>query len=71
MLAIGPGMKSIRECHERFELEMWTLLWTRGRNFPLAQLASRLRCPRCGSREVAVYFEPPASAERQRRSSIS
>jgi len=33
---------------------MATLICTRGRAFPLARLAERLRCPRCGSRHVAV-----------------
>ena len=35
---------------------------TRGRAFPLSRLESRLRCPRCGSREIVVMFEPPAVA---------
>src|SRR5215207_2772911 len=29
------GMKSIRECDHRAELDMTTLVWTRGPNFPL------------------------------------
>ena len=33
---------------------METLVWTRGRAFPLSQLESRLRCPGCGSRYVAA-----------------
>jgi hypothetical protein len=38
---------------------MPTLVWAKGRNFPLGRLGSRLMCPRCGSREVSVIFEPP------------
>ena len=60
------GMKSVRSCLMTYELDMMTMLFTRGRDFPLAMLASRLRCPRCGSRSVAVFFEPPANAGRQR-----
>lgn len=60
------GLKSIRECVHSYELDLATLLWTRGRAFPLGMLASRLKCPRCGSRRVAVYFEPPPQAERRR-----
>jgi len=60
------GMKSVRECLNMSELHLPTLLWTRGRDFPLALLGDRLRCPRCGSRFVAVYFEPPSNAGRQR-----
>ncbi len=40
---------------------MQTLVCTRGRDFPVAQIAARLRCPRCGCRRVAVMFGPPSS----------
>jgi hypothetical protein len=53
---------SARDCAFRTELDMPTLVWTRGRAFPLSRLESRLRCPRCGSRHVVVLFEPPAQA---------
>jgi hypothetical protein len=43
------AMKSVRECTYRRELDMATLVATRGRDFPLAGLEQRLRCPRCGS----------------------
>jgi len=52
-------MKSTRECHESWALDLRTLMWTRGRPFPLDQLASRLKCPRCGSREVRLLFDVP------------
>jgi hypothetical protein len=54
------AMKSARPCTFRAELCMQTLVMTRGRAFPLGLLAERLRCPRCGSREVAVIYDPPA-----------
>jgi hypothetical protein len=54
--------KSSRECVYRNELDMETLVWTRGRGFPLSRLESRLRCPRCGSRDVVVLYETPGSA---------
>ena len=60
------GMKSIRACIARIDLDMETLLWTRGRDFPIGHLADRLRCPKCGSRQVAVFFGPPANDRRQR-----
>ena len=50
------GMKSVRACIEAYELDLATLAWTRGRDFPLALLASRLKCPRCGSRRVVVFL---------------
>jgi hypothetical protein len=46
----------------RKELDMETLVWTRGRGFPLSHLESRLRCPRCGSRYVVVLYEPSSRA---------
>ena len=36
------GMKSIRECNGRAELDLQTLVWTRGRDFPIARLDSRV-----------------------------
>lgn len=53
------GMKSVRECVCTYDLDMSTLIWTRGKNFPLAMLASRMKCPRCGSRDVALLFHTP------------
>jgi len=55
------GLKHKRECGYRHELDMETLVCTRGRDFPLARIAERLRCPRCGCRRVAVMFGPPST----------
>jgi hypothetical protein len=59
--ADGAHSKSSRECLYRGELDMETLVCTRGRGFPLSLLGSRLRCPRCGSHNIAVMFQPPAN----------
>jgi len=53
--------RSNRTCNYRRELDVETLVWTRGRAFPLSRLETRLRCPRCGSRDVVVLFQPPDS----------
>jgi hypothetical protein len=53
------GMHRHPECVYRAELDMDTLVWTRGREFPLSRLESRLKCPRCGSRDVALLFNVP------------
>jgi hypothetical protein len=53
------GMKSIRECISTYDLDMSTLVWTRGKNFPLSLLASRLKCPQCGSLRVSLLFHTP------------
>jgi hypothetical protein len=60
------GMKSVRQCTWSYDLDMLTLVATRGRDFPLAMLASRLRCPRCGSRRMAVVFMPPSEGDKRR-----
>ena len=62
----GPreGMKRVRECVYGGELDLQTLVWTRGRDFPLARLESRLKCPRCGSRRVRLAFGVPATPQR-------
>jgi hypothetical protein len=58
----SPRSQSSRECSYRRELDIETLVWTRGWAFPLSRLESRLRCPRCGSRHVVVLYEPPRGA---------
>jgi hypothetical protein len=52
------GLKHKRRCAYRAELDMRTLVCTRGRDFPLARIAERLRCPSCGCRKVSVMFSP-------------
>src|SRR4051794_34514714 len=53
------GLKHKRCCAFRTELDLTTLVTTRGRDFPLAKLSERLRCPRCGCRRVAVMLVRP------------
>jgi hypothetical protein len=52
----GTARKSSRRCIGRAQLDIETLVWTRGSAFPLSRLGSRLKCPRCGSRTVVVFF---------------
>jgi hypothetical protein len=56
--------RSKAKCRYQAELSLETLVWTRGRNMPLAGLGERMMCPRCGSRRVNVIFEPPRLADR-------
>ena len=56
------GTRSMRRCVYRRQLDLETLVATRGPNFPLSRLESRLMCPACGSRRVTVVFEPPSNA---------
>ena len=53
------GLKRRKPCGYRKYLDLETLVCTRGRDFPLARIAERLRCPRCGCRQVSVMFSPP------------
>jgi hypothetical protein len=55
------GLKSVRSCGEQHELDVRTMLWTRGKAFPIAMLSSRMRCPKCGSREVTVRLTLPGN----------
>ena len=62
----APGYRestrSIRKCVYGKQLDLETLVATRGPNFPLSRLESRLMCPSCGGRSVTVVFEPPSNA---------
>src|SRR5262245_24062432 len=59
--AATRGLKSVRPCSNQYELDVRTLLWTRGRAFPISMLSSRMRCPKCGAREVSVRLSLPGS----------
>src|SRR6478736_5551393 len=63
LLGKREGMKSRRECQYTRELDLETLVWTRGPNFPLSPLDGRLMCPRCRSRRVVVLFQPPTASK--------
>jgi hypothetical protein len=49
------GTRSVRRCVYRKQLDLDTLVSTRGPNFPLSRLESR--------RSVTVVFEPPSNRE--------
>jgi hypothetical protein len=69
-LIVGPKPKSRTRttvwCDTNAELDMKTLVWTRGGMMPLERIASLLKCPQCGSREVKVYFEVPNQQQANR-----
>ena len=56
--------RSKAKCRCQAELSLETLVWTRGRNMPVAALGDRMACPRCGNRRVNLIFEPPPIAGR-------
>jgi hypothetical protein len=43
------GLKSVRSCGNQYELDVRTMLWTRGRAFPVSMLSSRMRAARNAS----------------------
>ena len=55
------GIVKIDAC--RYEAVLWlrTLVATRGRDFPLARIADRIRCPNCGDLGVMLAFDVPGS----------
>jgi hypothetical protein len=54
-----PAAEKVRILTATYNID--TLVCTRGPNFPLSRLESRLMCPACGSRRVTVVFEPPSN----------
>ena len=52
----------MRKCVYSKQLDLETLVATRGPNFPLAA-GLRLMCPACRNRQMTVVFEPPSNAK--------
>src|SRR5258707_13930224 len=46
-------------CDTTTELDMNTLVWTRGEAMPLDRLSTLFRCPKCGSPKITVAFHVP------------
>jgi hypothetical protein len=59
-------MKSVRECPGKAELDLHTLVWTRGARFPITGPENRLKCLLCGSRRVEVISGLPKEANAMR-----
>jgi hypothetical protein len=57
------GIVKIEKCGFEVKLDMTDLVCTRGRRFPLARLANRLRCPNCGDLNVKILFDVPGPAD--------
>lgn len=53
---IGPV--KVEPCGYRADLDLETLIWTRGARFPCWRLHHRLKCPRCGGTNVEVLWWP-------------
>lgn len=57
--------KASRKCDWNYELDVMTLVATRGRDFPVMRMADVLRCPRCGCRKIAIMLVLPSNGNRQ------
>jgi hypothetical protein len=55
------GIVKIDACRYETALCLKTLVATRGRPFPLARIADRIRCPNCGDLGVMLAFDVPGS----------
>lgn len=56
------GIVKIDDCRYEASLCLLTLVATRGRDFPIARIADRIRCPNCGDLGVLVAFDVPGGA---------
>ena len=61
----GRAMKKHRGCTASVDIDLPTLVWTRGRDWPISDIGLRMKCIRCGGRLVAVALEPPPSTDRK------
>lgn len=52
--------KDTRDCTFTCDLDMNTLVMSKGPNFPLEMLQVRMICPRCGGRDIAIMYQPPS-----------
>jgi hypothetical protein len=46
-------------CDTTTELDMKTLVWTRGEAMPLDRLPRLFRCPKCRNHDITVAFDVP------------
>ena len=53
------------ECHDTRELNLETLVWTRGRKMLLSNLKDRMMCPQCGGRRISIIFDPKPTVRAQ------
>jgi hypothetical protein len=53
------------KCHYTRELNLETLVWTRGRKMPLSDLKDRMMCPQCGGRQISIIFDPKPTVRAQ------
>jgi len=59
------GLKTVRECHFKTDLDVKTLVCTRGRDMPITMLQDRMRCPLCKARRVRLVFGLPTNTNVQ------
>ena len=55
------GPVKVEPCGYATELDLESLIWTRGAKYPCWRLTSRLKCPRCGGMAVELAWLPGGS----------
>jgi hypothetical protein len=71
LVGLSPRVRCLREkrrrpakiepCGYAADLDLESLIWTRGAKFPCWRLRQRLRCPRCGGLAVEIAWLPGES----------
>jgi hypothetical protein len=56
---------STRKCHYMRELNLETLVWTRGGKMLLSDLKDRMMCPQGGGRRISIVYDPKPTVRAQ------
>jgi hypothetical protein len=64
------GPVKIEPCGYGADLDLESLIWTRGAKFPCWRLSQRLRCPRCGGLSVELGWAPTAERATRARQDL-
>jgi hypothetical protein len=62
---LDDAMTAARKCHDTKELNLETLVWTRGRKMLPSDLKDRMMCPQCGGRRTSIIFDPKPTVRAQ------
>lgn len=63
---IEPGPRKHKHCDFKYDIDMLTMLITRGRAFPLCDLPNKMRCPRCGLLGLKMFYYVPGGRDEKK-----
>jgi hypothetical protein len=52
------GIGKVEPCGFSAYLDLGSIIWTRGANFPCWRLSQRLKCPQCGGTSIELVWLP-------------